>query len=129
MKKQVIKQFLKFAVVGVFGTLIHVGLLYFFTEFLNIYYILSSFFGYFVALSIGFIVNKVWTFEESIRTRAISKYSKFFAVCMFSLGISLILLYALTEFFGIHYIVSQILARGVALIINFLGNSLWTFRK
>ena len=62
--KKVMKQFLKFGLIGVVATVTHVVFLYIFTEFFNLYYILSSLFAFAIAVTVSFGFNKIWTFGD-----------------------------------------------------------------
>lgn len=126
-EKNIFSEFIKFCTVGFMGTLINLCFLYFATEFLDIHYILSATFAFFLAASHNYILNKFWTFKESMGHQFFQKYLKFFAISLASLGINLIILYSLTELIGIYYILSQLIAIGIALSINFTGNKFWTF--
>jgi len=128
-KKDLRKEFFKFAFVGLIGTLVNIFILYLLTEKLGVYYIISAFFSFIVAMTSNFILNKVWTFKESIRLDIGKKYMQFVLVSVSALLVNLFFLYFFTEIFGIYYIISQILAIGIALIVNFLGNKIWTFSK
>ncbi len=128
-KKNVITEFFKFALVGLIGTVINLLILYFLTEFFGIYYLFSAVVAFIVAASNNFILNKIWTFKEKIRDKILSKYVKFFSISITALLVNLFFLYIFTEFLGIYYMISQIIAIGIALIINFLGNKIWTFSK
>ena len=128
-RKKIILQFFKFACVGLIGTFINIYILYIFTEYFNIYYIFSALVAFFVAVTANFFLNKIWTFQEKIYEKITLKYVHFFSVSLFALSVNIIFLFIFTEFFSIYYIVSQIMAIGISLIINFLGNKIWTFHK
>lgn len=128
-KKKVIKEFLKFSLVGLTGAFLNLIILYILTEKIGIYYILSAFFSFIVAMSSNFILNKVWTFNETIRLNFRKKYLQFGLVSITALIANLSFLYFFTEILGIYYIISQILAIGPAFIINFFGNKIWTFNE
>ena len=128
-KKNIIKEFFKFAIVGGIGTIINISILYLLTEKVGIYYMFSAIISFIIAMTSNFILNKVWTFKENIKLKAGKKYLQFGLVSIIALFVNLIFLYLFTEILGIYYIFSQILAIGIALIINFLGNKLWTFSK
>jgi len=128
-QKNVVREFFKFALVGLLGTLINIGVLYLFTEFFGVYYVISAIFAFIIAATSNFFFNKVWTFKERISDSIAKKYASFFAVSVTALLVNLFFLYLFTEFFGVYYILSQIIAIGISLIINFLGNKIWTFRK
>lgn len=128
-KKDMIMQFVRFAMVGVIGTFVNISILYLLTERYGIYYIVSAFFGFIIAATVNFILNKIWTFGEGLKTNITQKYVRFFIVSLIALTINIFFLYIFTEYFKVYYIVSQIIAIGFSLTINFIGNKIWTFRK
>ena len=127
-KKNVVLEFFKFALVGGIGTLVNLAVLYLLTEYARIYYIFSAVVAFFVAVTCNFILNKLWTFGESLHSDLPKKYSRFVLVGTAALSVNICFLYILTEFFGIHYFLSQVISIGLALMINFIGNKIWTFR-
>jgi len=129
IKKESLKQFFKFAIVGVLNTFINMGVLYVFTEYLKVYYIVSAIFAFLVAVTNSFILNKIWTFKEDIKDKTTKKYSKFFIISVLALITNLSLLYVFTEVFKFYYLISQVIAIAVSLWINFLGNKFWTFKN
>lgn len=128
-RRKVIDEFFKFGLVGVLGTFFNLLILYIFTEFVGIYYLISAIIAFFIAATHNFILNKLWTFKEKINYLFAKKYMQFLIVSIFSLIINLIFLYIFTEFFNIYYMISQALAIGVSFIANFIGNKIWTFKK
>jgi len=129
LKKESVKQFIKFAIVGVTNTLINLSVLYVLKEFFGVYYLFAAVIAFIVAVTNSFILNKIWTFKENIRDGTIKKYSKFFMVSLSALLVNLLILYILTDIFKLYYMLSQIVAIGVSLWINFFGNKTWTFRR
>jgi dolichol-phosphate mannosyltransferase len=128
-KKALIFQFFKFGVVGAIGTVINLIVLYSFTEYLGIYYMISAIAAFVVAATSNFIFNKIWTFREVLAESIIKKYVKFFIVSVIALVVNLLLLYTFTEFLGLYYIISQIIAIIITFLINFAGNKIWTFSR
>ncbi|MBM3206488.1 glycosyltransferase family 2 protein [Candidatus Pacearchaeota archaeon] len=120
-------KFIKFSLVGLIGTFINLAVLYSFTELLGVYYIFSAILSFFLAASSNFILNKVLTFNESIKYKILSKYYKFLIVSICALIINLAVLYSFTELLGVYYLISQIIAIGFSFILNFIGNKIWTF--
>ena len=128
-KKEGYNQFIKFALVGVVNTLVNLAVLYILTDIFGIYYLVSAVFAFLIAVTNSFLLNKMWTFKESISYRASSKYIKFVLISVIALIINLIILYVLVEYYSIWYIYAQIVGVVSNLIINFFGNKLWTFKK
>jgi dolichol-phosphate mannosyltransferase len=128
-KKEVASQFIRFAFVGLIGTLINISILYILTEYLSIFYVLSALVAFVVAMTTNFIFDKIWAFRENIYDRIIKEYVNFSIVSLSALLINIFFLYIFTEFLNMYYIISQVIAIGISLIINFIGNKIWTFHK
>lgn len=128
-RKKLGGEFFKFACVGVIGTIIHLIVLYIFTEFFGIYYVVSSIVGFCFGVTNNFILNKIWTFKEKLNHKIANKYYKYFIVNIIILFINLSILYYLTEFLYLYYILSQIIAIGFSFLINFFVSKFWIFKK
>lgn len=128
-KRGITSQFFRFSVVGTLSSGIHLALLYILTEFLNLYYLFSSFLGYLVAASMVFMLQKKWAFNDNTKCKTTFEYAKFLLIATLSLVLSLILLYVFTEFVGIYYVLSQLIAKGMAAGMSFLFYKFWVFRK
>jgi dolichol-phosphate mannosyltransferase len=121
-------QFIKFCIVGSLGGIIHLGLLYWLTEFVGTWYIVSASIGFTAAVVNNFVLNKYWTFKN--RAPEIPRqFLSFFVISVVSLGINLSVLYILTEYIGVWYMAAQIVAILVALSNNYLGNKKFTFDR
>ena len=126
--KQISFEFIKFALVGVTNTFLHLAILYILVEYFSVYYVLASFIAFLVAVTNSFILNTIWTFKQDIKYKVGFRYSKFFIISTIAAVVNLSLLYAITEFFGVWYIFSQLIATFFSLIVNFVGNKFWTFK-
>ena len=127
VKLKFLNQFFKFALVGLLGTFVNIAFLYLFTDVFGIYYVLSAIFSFVISVLGNFVLNKIWTFEENFKYKTIKKCIQFLIISVIVLGVNLFFLYVFTEFFKIYYLVSQVLAIGIGLVLNFLGNKFWTF--
>jgi len=128
-KKEIILQFIRFAFVGIIGTLLNIIILYILTEYYQVYYVLSAIISFVIAITLNYFLNKMWTFRELIGNSIVNKYFKFFAVGLIALSVNVFFLYILTEVFKFYYIISQIVAISLSFFINFIGNKIWTFSK
>jgi putative flippase GtrA len=123
------KEFLKFAIVGLINTVIHLIVLFILTEFFSIWYVLSSLIAFLVAVTNSFIMNTLWTFRKNIKHKTVMKYWKFFIVSVITALFNLFFLYIFTEFVGLWYMLSQFIAIVLTLMMNFIGNKFWTFKE
>ena len=128
-RRKVVDQFLKFSVVGFLGTIINIGFLYIFTEFFNLFYLISATFSFIISVFNNYFLNKVWTFKDGLKNGLLVKGTKFFFVSFVALIVNLFFLYLFTNVLGVYYLLSQVFAILFSLFINFFGNKVWTFKK
>jgi dolichol-phosphate mannosyltransferase len=122
---------IKFGIVGASGVVVNVGCLYLFTEFARTPYFIASIIAIELSIISNFTINLLWTWrdrsEEGTLWTKIVRYHIGAGATAF-LGNYLILV-ALTEFFGMHYMISNLIGIAVGTFSNYLINDLWTFRK
>jgi dolichol-phosphate mannosyltransferase len=121
----------KFGIVGASGVVVNVGCLYLLTEFARIPYFIASIIAIELSIISNFTINLLWTWrdrsEEGTLWRKIVRYHIGSGATAI-LGNYLILI-ALTEFFGMHYMISNLIGIAVGTFSNFLISDLWTFKK
>ena len=64
-EKKVVREFVKFGVVGGMGALINIAVLYLLTEKFGLYYMVSAVFSFMIVISHNFVLNKAWTFSSN----------------------------------------------------------------
>ena len=122
------KHAIKYYVVGAIGVVVNLGLLFFLTEFVGIWYFLSYTIAISVSITSNFILNKFWTFKDSINSKnAVLMYIKFVSVSFLGMGIQLGSTYALVESLSVYYMLAALISIGIASSINFTMNRRWTF--
>ena len=122
---------IKFGIVGASGVVVNVGGLYLFTEYARIPYFVASVIAIELSILSNFTINLLWTWRDRSREGTLwSKIVRYHigAGATAFLGNYLILI-ALTEFFGMHYMISNLIGIAVGTFSNYLINDLWTFKK
>jgi dolichol-phosphate mannosyltransferase len=106
------------------------GVLYILTEFSALPYFLSSIIAIELSILSNFFINNLWTWSD--RTEGASLQTRLFryhvGVGITATGNYLILI-GLTEWFGVHYLISNFIGIAVGTASNFVVNDLWTFKK
>ena len=114
--------------VGASGVLVNLGLLFYLTEYVGLWYFLSYTFAISASITSNFILNKFWTFRDSIDSqRTIVMYVKFVSVSLLGMAIQLGSVYVLVESLGIYYMLAALISICIAGGINFIINRRWTF--
>lgn len=118
----------KYYAVGASGILVNLGLLYYLTEYGSLWYFLSYALAISVSITSNFILNKFWTFRDSIDSqKTIVMYVKFVSVSMVGMVIQLGSVYVLVESLMIYYMLAALISICIAGAINFIINRRWTF--
>jgi len=121
----------KFFIVGATGMVVNLGILFLLTNYLKIFYMISSGVGFAVSVTTNYIGNKIWTFQDkkNDRRHLAVQYVNFWAVSIFGGVIQLSLTYLFVEKFGMWYALAGFFAIAAASFSNFILNKIWTFRK
>ena len=122
------KQTFKYYFAGTTGVIINLGLLYFFTDILGIWYIVSQGIAVAIAITSSFFIHKSWTFKkEIIEERTLERYIKFIIICLTGMVMQLGLTYALVENLLFYYLHAAIISVIIAGTFTYLANRKWTF--
>ena len=122
------KQAAKYYAVGASGVLVNLGLLFYLTEYVGLWYFLSYTLAISASITSNFILNKFWTFQDSINSqRTIVMYVKFSSVSFLGMGIQLGSVYFLVESLSVYYMLAALISISIAGAINFIINRSWTF--
>ena len=118
----------KYYAVGASGVLVNLGLLYYLTEYVGLWYFLSYALAISVSITSNFVLNKFWTFIDSIDSqRIIVMYVKFVSVSMLGMAVQLGSIYVLVESLTVYYMLAALISICIAGAINFIINRRWTF--
>jgi len=115
-----LRRFFKFCSVGISGVAVNICLLWFFTETLEINYIVSSIFSIEASILSNSILNDRWTFSDSgSSSHILIRILKMNAVYIVGSAINLGILVLMTERFGVYYLLSDLFGIGCATLFNF----------
>jgi len=122
------KQAAKYYAVGASGVLVNLGLLFYITEYVGLWYFLSYTLAISASITSNFILNKFWTFRDSLNSqRTIVMYVKFVSVSLLGMAIQLGTVYLLVESSSVYYMLAALVSISIAGVINFIINRRWTF--
>jgi putative flippase GtrA len=124
-------RFIKFGIVGASGIVVNMGVLYLLTEFAGVPYFIASIVAIELSIISNFTINHLWTWRDrSDEGTVVGKLIRYHigAGATAFLG-NYVILIALTELAGLHYLISNLIGIGVGTLFNYIINDLWTFRK
>ena len=128
-------EFLKFAVVGVIGTIVDFGFYTLLSRGFGMYYLYARAISVLLAIGNNFFFNKYWTFKRGKSGRTKLESVKFFIVSILNYFLNLGIMYVIVEYtsaeqlFGVYEDYFAILvAIGIVLFSNYFANKFWTFK-
>jgi dolichol-phosphate mannosyltransferase len=119
---------IRFCTVGVTGVVVNETALWFLTNFLGLYYLYSSIGAVEVAIVTNFLLNEFWTFRDKA-SRATGtgnrarRFIKFNLICAVGGILNTSVLWALTAWFGINYLYSNLVGIALGTIWNYAMNA------
>ncbi len=122
------RQFIKFCIVGVINTAIDTLTYYFFTRFLNVFYLTANVFAFIISTANSYYLNRNFTFQ-SVHEKKKLEYGKFIGIQLVGLAITEVILYLFVTYFGQeHDIIGKLSAVVVVLFWNFFGSKFFVFK-
>ena len=119
-------RFIRFAMVGVLNTLIHLIVFSLLFRWLQWHYLGASAAGFAVAVINSYLLNKYWTFNAP-GGDALREFLRFSGVSVLALSVNLLVMAVLVGRLGMAAEPAQIVAIGLALVVNFTLNNYWVF--
>lgn len=122
--KKLISQFFKFGVVGVIAFIVDYLSLYLLTEFLNVYYLISSIISFLLSIIVNYILSIKWVFDIKKR-QSFKDVIIFTLLSAIGLLINLLVMYLSVEVFKIYYMIGKLIATFIVMIWNFVTRKMF----
>lgn len=122
--KKLVDQILKFGVVGGLAFLIDYGLLYFLTEYLHIYYLISSVISFTVSLILNYILSIKWVFDVT-KKQTYKEVIIFVVLSVMGLGINQLVMYVGSDLLHIHYMFTKLVTTAIVMVWNFITRKIF----
>lgn len=128
LQLKVVRQFIKFSIVGVINTLTSSIVYLVATRPLGLDPLIGNAIAFGVAVTVSFTLNKLWTFHDRSRDFR-RQYALFFLISGVGFVSSETIIFVLHTWLGFH----DLLAFGIAVVVvmfwNFGANRAWTFAR
>ncbi|MFA4930451.1 MAG: GtrA family protein [Patescibacteria group bacterium] len=132
----ILKEFGKFAVVGVIGTAVDFSIYSVLTRGFDVFYIYATCISVFIAIVNNFIWNKYWTFEKGQSGKTTKESYRFFLVSIVNYFLNIGITYAVVTYTHAEVLFhssedyfAKAIAIGIVLFSNYFGNKYWTFKS
>lgn len=119
--KKLVNQILKFGVVGSIAFIIDYSVLFVCTEFIGIYYLISSLISFLISTFFNYKASMIWIFysNDNNSHKKTNKFCIFLILSIIGLLINQSLMYLGSEKIHLHYMMTKIFATIVVMFFNF----------
>lgn len=117
--KKIIAQFMKFGVVGFIAFVIDYGLLALLTETVGINYLISATISFSTSVVFNYLASMRYVFSHREGMSRRREFTIFVLLSIAGLLINNICMWAGVELFGIHYLITKIIATAIVMVWNF----------
>lgn len=116
--------FFRYICTGGTVTLINIILLYVFTEFASINYVLSNIISMLICIIITYILSKKIIFTKKVKIGTVKEFISYIIIAIISIIIDTAIMKLLTEKLAIYYIISKIIATCISTVTNYILKSI-----
>ena len=124
LSSKLFKQLFRFGIVGGLAFLIDSGVLFVLTEYLNVYYLVSSVISFIVSLIFNYILSILWVFDIK-KKQTIKEISLFVILSVIGLGINQLVMYVGADILNIYYMICKIISTFIVMVYNFITRKIF----
>jgi len=121
-------QLFRYTYVGGMAFIVDFSSLFFFTEFLHLYYLISAGIAFILGLIINYILSIVWVFNKRVFSSKSIEFGIFILIGIIGLGLNILLIWIFTEQIHFHYLLSKIASTVFVYLWNFFARKYILFR-
>ena len=119
--------FVKYALVGMVGLVVDMGLFYVFHEMLHLNYILSNIMSSSLAVVNNFILNSIFTFK--VKDNLIYRFISFFSIALAGMALSSAMLAVMIDGMHLNSMVAKAISVFIVALIQYYVNKKLTFSE
>lgn len=120
LKSDRFAEIFRFGIAGGLGFIVDYGILFTFTEFLKINYLISSGISFTVSVIVNYIICIIWVFKDAKKNDS-KTVILFIGSSLIGLLINQFLMWFLVEKLSIYYMFSKIISTIIVMIWNYLA--------
>jgi putative flippase GtrA len=127
-KNDTLNQFIKYITLGNISNFVDFAGLYILTRFAGVHYLISAALSFITGVTTGYIISVLWIFRRG-RHKFHVEILLIFAVSLLGLFLNELIIFLLTGYLSIHYMVSKIVSALVVMFWNFFARRKWIFLR
>ena len=124
----VVIQLFRYGFVGGVAFLVDYGAMVLLTEWFGLNYLLSATISFILGLTTNYILSVSWVFDKRKVSNRWAEFLLFAAIGVVGLGLNSLFMYLCTDKWGVHYMISKVIATAIVFFWNFFVRRFTLFR-
>lgn len=124
LNKKIVKQIIRFAVVGGSAFLIDYGIFTLLSQLLHIHYLISSIISFSISVIYNYILSIKWVFDVT-KKQTVKEFIIFIILSVIGLGINSLILYLSVDLIHLHEMIGKIIATAIVMVYNFITRKIF----
>lgn len=120
-----IKQFMKFGIVGFIAFFIDYGTMTFLTEVFGVSYLISTTAGFIISVIFNYLASMRYVFVHKEGLSRRKEFVIFIVLSVIGLGLNDVLMWILVDFAFIDYRISKIVVTAIVMVYNFITRKIF----
>jgi len=121
INKDLIKEGIKYLVVGGLCTLFDFTILYIGVEYLELNYLIVSVFSFICGVILNYALCTYWVFKIRVINKTLFEFFVYCLISLVGLIINTMIIWLGTEYIGFYFMISKLLSAIITYFWNFLG--------
>ena len=119
-----LKQILRFGIVGGLAFLIDYGVLWLLVDLLLVNYLLASALSFSVSVVFNYILSTLWVFEGSKDVSKVGSFLVFVVLSIIGLFLNLAIMWVGVDCLGGNYLFIKVVSTAIVMVYNFVSRKL-----
>ena len=124
LENKLIRQILRFGIVGGLAFLIDYGIFTILSQFLHVHYLLASIISFSISVIFNYILSIKWVFDVTKKQDA-KDFALFIILSVIGLGINSLIMYISVDLMHIHELIAKIIATAIVMVYNFISRKIF----
>lgn len=121
-------QIFRYLFVGGTAFVVDYVLLFVFTEFVHLHYLVASVFSFLISLIVNYLFCIFWVFHHNSSKSRISEFLVFLLIASIGLGLNTSIMYLFTDGLDLHYMLSKIISSFIVAFWNFFARKYFLYK-
>ena len=128
-KTPLLRQLLRYGVVGGIAFVVDYGTLYALTEEAGLHHLLSAVIAFTAGLLVNYILSILWVFRGERSWKPAAEFTAFALIGLIGAGLNELIIWLGTDVAGLHYLLSKLISTAIVFFWNFFARKLLLFSK